>query len=97
MAIFKLSPNVQLRQQTEERQVSIPVGCIPSAFVVPGVWSQKDRYDPRDMYGPRGEWRYVAEGCMVPERGYGGTTLPPPMNRQTRVKTLPSRNFVSGW
>ena len=71
MAIFKLSPNVQLQQQTEERQVSIPVGCVPSAFM-------------------------VLEG-MVPERGYGGTTLPPPMNRQTRVKTLPSRNFVSGW
>ena len=38
-------------------------------------------------------------GSLVRGRGYGPRgcmALPPPVNRQTHVKTLPSRNFVCG-
>ena len=85
------------------KQESIPIGCVPPAFVVLGGMDLEGiarRYGPRVMvlgvYSPKG--CTVVEGYS-PGALWEGTSPPPPapMDRMAHAcEKLLSRNFVCG-
>ena len=70
-------------------QESIPVGCVPYP---PGYPTPRKDMGPEIPYPPQRTWNQGQEGTW--HQRY--PTPPSPMNRQTSVKTLPSRNYCCG-
>ena len=66
------------------RQESIPVGCVPPAFAVPGGMMSLPVWFHVIFCG--GGWVWFRRSKAQPL----------PYEQQTGVKTLPSRNFVCG-
>ena len=79
---------------SKPKQESIPVGCVPPAFVLPGVGMVQG--------GATVPGVAVGGGGTVPGGTVRGDIVgrhylsPAPMWRDNMCKTLPSRNFVCG-
>ena len=88
-----------LFEGTERQQGSIPVKCVPPALVATTrckyLGGRYLVYLPPWVY-PLPEWTWD-QRYLPPHKGPGTRdTCPHPLDRHTRVKTLPSRNFVAG-
>ena len=69
---------------------SIPVGCIPSTLVA----TTRCQYWGYLVYLPPGIPNPPSPPSPLPERTWNQRLLPYPVDRQTPLKALPSRNFV---